>query len=176
MGNLSKKFKDYEKIRQNFDRNDPIFGALRTGGNGPAGHNRRVANVPEWVMNDAAVRAVLLRAFPKWNTNPTQHERAGRWARIIDLYFRAGHTALHVAMILRHDDAEKSARTAQGRDATNAKLRLMSEKKETEVLTKRVTDTVARILLLARGLRTDSKLRNGKMGRPRKYNGSSSTL
>jgi hypothetical protein len=168
MGNPSRKLNDYHKLRQKFDGSDQIIRGLKVFGNGLAGHDQRVANTPEWVRNDAAVRAVLLRAFPKWNTNPTQHERAGRWARIINLYFILGYPASRVAMELRHDDAEKSARVAQGRDATHAQPSRISEKKEIEILTKRVTDTVARILLVAQGLRTDRKPRIGKMGRPRK--------
>jgi hypothetical protein len=168
MGNPGEKFKHYKKLRKKFDGSDPIFRALKTGGDGRAGHNQRVANTPEWLMNDAAVRAVLLRAFPKMGTNPTHRKRAGRWASIIKMYFRLGYTASHVAMELRYDDDRKSDRAPQVRDATNARQSWMSEKKEIENLTKRVTDTVARILLVEQGLRTDSKPRIGKMGRPRK--------
>jgi hypothetical protein len=168
MGNPSKKFKDHRKLRQKFDGSDQIIAGVQVFGNGRAGHNQRVANTPEWLMNDAAVRAVLLRAFPKMETNPTHRKRAGRWASIINLYFCQGYTALQVAMELRYDDAEKSARVPQGRDATNVQPSRMSEKRELEILTKRVEDTAARILLVKQGLRTDSKPRIGKMGRPRK--------
>jgi hypothetical protein len=163
MRNPKKKFKDHEKLRQNFDRNDPIFGALKTGGDGRTGHNQRVANVPEWVMNDAAVRAVLLRAFPRWNTNQTQYERALRWVYIIQHYFRMGETASLIALELRHMDKSKEvALELQGGKAPK------QEKGEIEKLIKRVTDTVDRISRVAKGLRTNGKPRIGKLGRPRK--------
>jgi hypothetical protein len=168
MGNPSKKFKDYQRLRQEFDGSDKIINAVTVRGNGRAGHDQRVANAPEWAMNNAALRALLLRAFPRMETSPTQRARAGRWARIISLYFSQGCTALDVAMTIRYDDSRKPARTPQGRDATNAKLRLMSEEEDLDKLTKRVEDTLARILRAEQGLRTDGKPRIGKMGRPRK--------
>lgn len=168
MGNPSKKFKDYQRLRQEFDGSDPIIRAFKTGGNGRAGHRQRVSNLPEWAMNNAALRALLLRAFPKLETNPTQRARAGRWAFIIQHYFRLGYTALHVAMLRRHEDDKKSARASQDWHATNAQPCVMPEKEEMENLVKRITDTVGRISRVAQGLRTDSKPRIGKMGRPRK--------
>ena len=168
MGNPSKKFKDYQRLRQEFDGSDAIMRGLKTVGNSRSAHTQRVENTPEWLMNDVAVRAVLLRAFPKMNTNPTQRDRAGRWALIIHYYFRLGYTALHAAMFLRHDDAKKSGRAPQEWDAMKTRLSWMSEKKKIKNLTKRVEDTVARILRTEKGLRTDRKPRTGKMGRPRK--------
>jgi hypothetical protein len=53
MGNPTKKFDDFDTLREQFDGDDPIFGALKTGGNGRAGHNERVANTPEWVKDNA---------------------------------------------------------------------------------------------------------------------------
>ena len=176
MGNLSKKFKDYEKIRQNFDRNDPIFGALKTGGNGQAGHNRRVANAPEWVMDDAAVRAVLASGLPEDGTliRHSMNAPEGGHASLISISEQDTRPYMS-RMILRHDDAEKSA-VQPGSGRNNAKLRLKSEK-----MKKRKPDEArygysCSYIAGSSGLRTDSKLRNGKMGRPGKYNGSSSTL
>jgi hypothetical protein len=163
MGNPKKKFNDFDSLRQLFDGDDPIMWALKTGGNGRTGHNQRVANTPEWVRDNAQVRAVLLRAFPRWNTNQTQYERALRWVYIIQHYFRMGETASLIALELRHMDKSKEvALELQGGKAPK------QENGEIEKLIKRVTDTVDRISRVAKGLRTTGKPRIGKLGRPRK--------
>lgn len=150
-------------LRQRFDGSDAVVRGLKTASTTRSGHDQRVANAPEWLMNDPAVRAVLLRAFPKMNTNPTQRNRAGRWALLINLYFRQGVTTLGVAMILRHSDiVKKFGRGAQAWDAMNAPGDSL------ERLMKRVEDTAGRILRVGNGLRTDGKPRTGKMGRPGK--------
>ncbi len=43
---------------------------------------------PEWAMSDAKTRELLLSSFPKLATNKKQRASAGRWARIIQLYYR----------------------------------------------------------------------------------------
>lgn len=43
-----------------------------------------------WAASDAEVQALLANAFPKWKTDENQRKRAGRWARVIHLYFRSG--------------------------------------------------------------------------------------
>lgn len=48
----------------------------------------RKNGIPAWVLNDAEVRKVLLRSFPKLHTDIKQREAAGRWSRIIHLYYR----------------------------------------------------------------------------------------
>ena len=161
MGNPTKKFKDFRHLRGKFDGDDPIMRGLKTAGNSRSAHNQRVANTPEWTKNDASIRAVLLRAFPKMNTNPTQRQRAGRWAFIIQYYFRLSFTTLHVAMLLPHG-------TDKPRPSAEAPLPLAAKLEEMKRRTKIVEDTVARILRVAKGLRTDKKPRSGKMGRPRK--------
>jgi hypothetical protein len=45
-------------------------------------------DTPAWVNSDLKIQKLLLRAFPLMNTNLLQRERAGRWVRIIYLYFR----------------------------------------------------------------------------------------
>jgi hypothetical protein len=165
MGNPKKKFNDFANLRQHFDRNDPIFGALKTAGNGQAGHNQRVANTPEWATDNAQVRAVLLRAFPKIGTNLTHRKRAARWAFIIKHYFQLGKEASKVALELRYEEAKKSG---EDWDAANAEQSRKAVEQEIENLIKRVTDTIGRISRVAKGLRTNGKPRIGKLGRPRK--------
>ena len=44
--------------------------------------------IPLWVYENKKVREILLRAFPKLDLDPVQRRGAGRWARIIHLYYR----------------------------------------------------------------------------------------
>jgi hypothetical protein len=52
-----------------------------------AGPRRKNA---EWALDDGFVQALLLKAFPKLRTDEKQRERAGRWVRVINLYFKSG--------------------------------------------------------------------------------------
>ena len=165
MGNPSKKLKDYRKLKRSFDGSNQIIQGVGVFGSGQAGHNERVANIPEWATDNAQVRAVLLRAFPKIGTNLTHRKRAARWAFIIKHYFQLGEEASKVAVELRYLEAKKSGETW---DAANAESGRKVAEQEIEKLIKRVTDTVGRISRVAKGLRTNGKPRIGKLGRPRK--------
>jgi hypothetical protein len=44
--------------------------------------------VPEWARTDAGLQRVLLTAFPRLKRDPRDRARAGRWAQVINLYFR----------------------------------------------------------------------------------------
>jgi hypothetical protein len=55
----------------------------------------------EWALDDTEVRRILKRSFPKLATNEKQRERAGRWATVIQLYFRKGLTLSDVAVDLK---------------------------------------------------------------------------
>ncbi len=45
-------------------------------------------NIPAWTTSNEGIQNVLLTAFPRLNESPTQRQRAGRWARIITLFYR----------------------------------------------------------------------------------------
>ncbi len=53
--------------------------------------------IPTWTLNDGQVREVLWKVFPKHDTSARQRESAGRWLRIIYLYFRANQWAKTIA-------------------------------------------------------------------------------
>ena len=53
--------------------------------------------IPKWAQDDKQVQKIILRSFPKWRTDTRQSQRAGRWARIIQLYFRLGRTHGQIA-------------------------------------------------------------------------------
>jgi hypothetical protein len=75
--------RDMKKLRSRLDTDDGFMSAhkikkVRT----------RERNIPEWTLSDKEVRTVLLRSFPKLRTNNAQAIRAGRWVRLIHLYYR----------------------------------------------------------------------------------------
>lgn len=51
----------------------------------------------DWASNFKLIQKILLTAFPKLQTDSRQRYRAGRWARIIELYFRMGLSYSEVA-------------------------------------------------------------------------------
>src|SRR6266568_385459 len=50
----------------------------------------RTTPTPEWAKTNEGIQKILLTAFPKLHVNALQRKRAGRWAQIIQLYFREG--------------------------------------------------------------------------------------
>ena len=44
--------------------------------------------VPLWALDNKKIQQVILRAFPKMDSDPVQRQRAGRWTRVIHLYYR----------------------------------------------------------------------------------------
>lgn len=68
---------------------------------GAGQHERRLDNVPSWMFNELTYRArltkVLLRSFPKLETDPEQRQQAAIWARVIYLYWLNGSTQGEIA-------------------------------------------------------------------------------
>ncbi len=46
--------------------------------------------LPDWARTQKSIQELLLKAFPKLKTEERQRQRAGRWAMVIQLYFRSG--------------------------------------------------------------------------------------
>ena len=44
--------------------------------------------IPTWVYDFEQIKKILLRCFPKLQYNLRQRNRAGKWVRVINLYFR----------------------------------------------------------------------------------------
>lgn len=83
-------------MRSSFDGAETIL----SGGQGVLNQGRRGrkrTGVPDWVEDETRVRAILLKAFPKLVTDAGQRARAGRWARVIDGYYREGAPAQDIA-------------------------------------------------------------------------------
>jgi hypothetical protein len=75
--------KDMARLRRKMDGDDGFMQAhqikkIRT----------REREIPAWTLNDAEVQKVLIRAFPLLKTRAASQKAAGRWARIIHLYYR----------------------------------------------------------------------------------------
>lgn len=54
-------------------------------------------SIPEWATDDKQIQKLLLSKFPRLGIDLEQRRRAGRWAMVIQLYFRAGHSHREVA-------------------------------------------------------------------------------
>lgn len=75
--------KDMAKLRSRMDGDDRFFGShqikkVRT----------REREIPEWTLDDKEVRKVLLRGFPSLHKTDAAKKGAGRWMRLIHLYYR----------------------------------------------------------------------------------------
>src|ERR1700688_655382 len=92
----------YKQLRKKFDGADSfVDGGHITGGKPSTSHTERVAKTPEWANDDQQVRLLLLKVFPKLETDEKQRARAAKWAQIIHLYFRMGWTDSRIALELK---------------------------------------------------------------------------
>jgi len=89
----------FEQLRRSFDGSDSfVAGGHAVRGGGSTSHRQRVANTPEWTNDDAEVRSMLKKVFPKLDTSETQRKRAGAWMLVIHYYFRMGLTHNRIAI------------------------------------------------------------------------------
>lgn len=116
------------KLGQQFDYSEPFM-------NGHQIVNARTykRSVPEWAYNDAAVKDLLLTAFPKLKTDKRQATAAARWVSVIHLYFRMKYTRSQIAeeldsTVSRIDSVIRSIyRTAKGHRANGSGSRTRSK-------------------------------------------------
>lgn len=62
----------------------------------PYAHRQR----PAWTKSDEKIKALLLKSFPKLQTNVRQRKAAARWMRVIYLYHRTGFSKGQIAQEL----------------------------------------------------------------------------
>lgn len=112
--------RDMARLRRRMDGNDPFMSAhqikkIRT----------REREIPAWTLNDKEVQKVLLRSFPTLRRTKAAAAQAGRWMRLIHLYYRVqmpnSQVAKEMGMTL---NAVKMAlkgirRVSRGRNAKN---------------------------------------------------------
>ncbi len=84
------KFVDLGSNLSNRPKNEPIGFQIKK-------IRREERSMPDWAKSDTGVQKILLTAFPKLHEKPLQRKRAGRWAQVIQLYFRQGWTFSEVA-------------------------------------------------------------------------------
>ena len=71
------------ELRGKLDSDDSFM----TGGHQILKIRRPRKPVPSWATNNKKVQDLLIRVFPRMKESPKQRVRAGRWARVIHLYF-----------------------------------------------------------------------------------------
>lgn len=123
------KHPDHARLRTMVDSNDSFI----TGGFEVKKVRSLEREIPEWALNDIELRKVLLAVFPKLSFTPPKEkkakreyqrriEKAGRWVRVIHLYYRmelpqqivmkeTGLTWLAMKGILRRANAAYRKRT-----------------------------------------------------------------
>jgi hypothetical protein len=89
---MANKDEDFVKLRRYMDGSEGFM----------EGHQikkvrTRSRVIPAWTLNDKEVQKVLLRAFPDLRRHPRHIVRAGRWIRVIHLYYRMQLPNSHVA-------------------------------------------------------------------------------
>ena len=86
---------DFKKLREFLDGSEAfMFGFHIT----KSRTNSKRRRVPDWAKDDARVRELLLKSFPYLHTNATHRQRAGRWMRVIQLYFRMKKSSTETAV------------------------------------------------------------------------------
>ncbi len=76
---------DFLRLRRMIDKGDRFMEAHEIKTVRGLNENRAL---PNWVLNNSYVKTFLLRVFPRLHTNETHRKRAGRWMRVIYLYYR----------------------------------------------------------------------------------------
>lgn len=93
----------FSQLRNFLDGNDPFMTRghqiIKTAG--ATQHAQRMQSVPVWALDDNKIKELLMKVFPRMQTDPKQKERAMRWLRIINLYYRVGWTCGRVAEELK---------------------------------------------------------------------------
>ena len=131
------------------------FGELRNryfDGSEPFMHGHQIMRVreskkvvPAWANDRRKIQRTILRAFPKMNTDPKERARAGRWARVVYLYYIANlsrrgvavETGLSAAMV--HDILTRVRRAATGQRCDNRGLRGVRPRGRPKNVTKQKT-------------------------------------
>lgn len=127
LGRLNAPQRESMSLIPGLDRKDLFQKGHLVRGSPKSGWTRRTKNIPLWTRNDEAVKKLLLKIFPKMVSNRRQRERAGRWAAVIHLYFRAARPASEVAQELKisektvYDTVLRIRRAAKGLRTTGRK-------------------------------------------------------
>lgn len=80
------------QLRKTVGGNETFFQGHQT-----VGARTYAREAPEWTKNDAEIKKLLLKVFPKLATDSGQRASAARWASVIHLYYRLGYTRSQIA-------------------------------------------------------------------------------
>ena len=81
-----------DELRTKVDGDDTFFKGHRI-----IKQRRGNRECPDWAYSTVKLRALLLKSFPKLLTNKKQRASAGRWARVIQMYFKSQMTHGQIA-------------------------------------------------------------------------------
>lgn len=121
----------FEELRGQFDGQDPFM----TTGHQIITVRRGTHKIPDWTKDKTRIQKLLLRSFPKMMVDSKQREQAGRWARVIHLYFRMQMTSGQVAEEMElpkkkiYDIILRIQRVSHGRRANGTGLLELRKKK-----------------------------------------------
>jgi hypothetical protein len=94
----------FDELRQSFDGSESFM----VRGHGIKTMRRGQRTVPDWAKDKRKLQALLLRSFPKMMTNTRQRAGAGRWARVIYLFYNlnltSGQIAKELEITVKHVD------------------------------------------------------------------------
>jgi len=114
--------RDFEQLRTKFDSRDGFV----SGGHQIKKIRTREKEIPLWATNDKETQQkVLLRAFPKLQTDSKQRKRAARWAAVLVLFYRMNMTKSQIGAELRigstvvNSILQRARRVAKGISANN---------------------------------------------------------
>jgi len=67
------------------------------GTRGELRYGHKYQSPPLWAVDDEQLQALLLRVFPKLESDKNQREHAGKWVHVIYLFYRTQLSTGHVA-------------------------------------------------------------------------------
>ena len=93
-------YNTFEEMLTKVDSDETFFRGHRIvkSRRGDAGDKTGAPRVcPDWAHDNVKIQGFLLRSFPKLAINAKQRKAAGRWARIIQMYFKSQMTHGQIA-------------------------------------------------------------------------------
>ena len=95
---------DFANLRTKIDSNDPFFKGSRM-----IEIPIYEKKIPKWINDAEKTQEILLKSFPKLKTDPNQRKAAGRWNRIIHLYWHLNYT--HEQIVSEFNDTNEKQET-----------------------------------------------------------------
>jgi|ERR1700674_3480292 len=97
LGRLSTPQRETMRLIPGLDRKDQFQKGYLVRGAPKSSWKKRARNIPAWALDNEYIKKLLLKIFPKMNSDRRQRDRSGRWARVIYLFFTSARPASEVA-------------------------------------------------------------------------------